>query len=102
MQRDRLYPQTQYEWDLESVDEYGDIIDHNWFDNCPGTPTESNVELVLIKDIAYGYPGDPDSYDMEERTWAYVVNGFLPDYFQDGSKVPARFHTELFNKEGQS
>ena len=86
---------TAYEWDIELVDkEYGDILDHDHSDKCPGIPTlETEVvfeRLVLVKDVYR-------QWDLSDRSWAYVEDGKLPEYF-DGdsrSKVPKRFHAEL-------
>ena len=88
---------VSYEWDLEEVDEYGDIVDHHWCDKCPGLPTEPNLELVLIRDVHRGLAGDDFnmSADLEHRSWAYVRDGKLPEFFDDGEKVPKRFHAEL-------
>jgi len=96
----RLTRRTAYEWDLEQMDEHGDIIDHSFQDKCPTEPLpeDNSVALVLVKSEAEGYPDDEASYHMDHRTWAYVtVDGRLPETFDDGSKVPVRFHKE-FNK----
>jgi len=92
---ERLVNQTCYEWDYESVDEHGDIIDHNFFDEFPGLPAEPNVQLVLVRNVARGYKSDPLSFDLEERSWAYVVDGKLPVEFDDGYPVPKRFFKHL-------
>jgi hypothetical protein len=88
---------VSYEWDYESFDEYGDIIDHDWRAECPGLPTEPNINLVLIRDVHRGLPGDDFnmSADLESRSWAYVKDGQLPDEFDCGTKVPQRFHKEF-------
>lgn len=107
---------TKYEWDFETVcKEYGDILDHNHSDECLGLPgvsltalvklflalresphwdTEKEFDrLVLVKNVYR-------NWDLVERTWAYVEDGKLPEYFsnssdQEESKVPKRFHKEL-------
>jgi hypothetical protein len=88
----REVTRTEYEWDHESYDEFGDIIDHDFSDKYPGIPTEDNVELVLVKNVARGLAGEEYSFMLDDRAWAYVVDGALPEQFTDGSKVPVRFH----------
>ena len=91
MSYERIVNKTDYEWDFESLDEHGDIIDHDFNETFPGLPTDANVNLVLVKSIAEGYNSDPASFDCKDRTWAYVKDGVLPAQFDDGSPVPKRF-----------
>jgi hypothetical protein len=88
---------VSYEWDYESVDEHGDILDHDWRDPCPGLPTEPNIELVLIRDVHEGLSGDDfnDSADLVHRSWAYVVDGVLPAEFDDGERVPKKLRADF-------
>jgi len=96
---------TIYEWDVELVDEYEDVLDHDFSEKCPGIPTQKTFRgeegeyemLVLVKNVYR-------QWDLSDRTWAYVKEGKLPEYFSDAwqreaSKVPKRFHKELFKKE---
>ncbi len=92
---ERLVTQTRYEWDFESFDEYGDIVDHDFHDNFPGLPTEEGVNLVLVRDVGEGYNSDPLSFHMVDRTWAYVVDGKLPTGFDDGTPIPKRFYKHV-------
>jgi hypothetical protein len=39
--------------------------------------------------------GREDSFFIEDRTWAYIDNGKLPEEFEDGTRVPVRFHAEV-------
>ena len=84
-----------YEWDLETSDEYGDIIDHLHSDKCPGLPTDENVQLVLVRDTGTGWSDNPDHFEQDDRSWAYVKDGALPVEFDSGDIVPKRFHEEL-------
>lgn len=88
-----------YEWDLELSDG-NEVLDHSHFDTCPGLPTEKNVSLVLIRDVweCDEKTGEPD--DLEDRSWAYIKDGKLPKTFDDGFKVPQRFHKELEKANG--
>ena len=89
---------TVYEWDFETVcKEFGDILDHNHSDKLLGLPTHDTEtefdRLVLVKDVYR-------QWDLVDRTWAYVKDGKLPEYFsnssyQEESKVPKRFHIEI-------
>jgi hypothetical protein len=93
-----------YEWDCETVankehPDYGedDVIDHahgesfkdvrNWSSQWPPGDGERH-ELVLVRD------------DDDGRTWAYLHNGKLPEFFIDAygvdrTRVPKRFHAEV-------
>jgi hypothetical protein len=86
---------VDYEWDLESLDEYGDIIDHRHSDTFPGVPTEDNIALVLIRDVGVGISGEEHSFTLDDRAWAYVVDGKLPAQFDNGVNVPKRFFKEM-------
>lgn len=81
---------VRYEWDIETLDEYGDIIDHDFkehYTDLLGVIIKSNQVLVLIRD----YYKEGSIY----RQWAYVENNKLPDTFTEGAKVPHKFHKEL-------
>ena len=87
-----------YEWDRETIDEHGDIVDHNHADKLSDIINDEGV-LVLVRDECC-----PESGSVEDRQWAYVSNGKLPEYFAyagiDGPeytqvRVPKRFHQEL-------
>ena len=93
---------TYYEWDNELTRKHGEdfeIIDHDHSDICLGLPDSTPNEygefqvLVLVRNVVR-------NWDLSDRTWAYVKNGQLPEFFQDAwqrddSKVPQRFHKEL-------
>lgn len=82
---------TIYEWDYETVNKDGDIIDHNHADKLTEFSEVCKTDtLVLVRD------------SDNERAWAYVENGKLPEFFSDAyqrptTKVPKRFHKELAN-----
>lgn len=86
---------TTYEWDYETVDENGDIVDHNHADQLSKfTDGDKTNTLVLVRDV------ESENNGLEDRTWAYVKDGKLPEYFSDARgalvyKVPQRFHAEL-------
>jgi hypothetical protein len=87
-----------YEWCYETIDENGDIIDNDHEDKLTDFNENRKTEqLCLVQNI-----GD-DNNGLEDRNWAYVENGKLPQFFSDamgkfiGYKVPKRFHKELSN-----
>lgn len=86
-----------YEWDIETTDRDGDIIDHNHADRLRDLPTPSSKyeTLVLVRTTEDG-----------ARMWAYVDDSrMLPRFFSvpgpDGHyhetaiSVPQRFHREI-------
>lgn len=87
--------QIRYEWDYETWDDNNDIIDHYHADKLADfKPDDVTAHLCLIRDAGNEING------MEERTWAYVKDGQLPEYFSDAfgalvHLVPKRFHKEL-------
>lgn len=84
-----------YEWDYETLDENGDIMEHDHADRLSDfSESQKTDTLVLVMDEGKENSG------IESRSWAYVKDGKLPDFFSDAfqrpvSKVPERFHKEL-------
>ena len=84
------------EWDNETVDRYGDVIDHHHGDTLeylepPRKVPDARgytIELVLVRDEWNEWVG------LVHRSWAYVEDGFLETEFTYGAKVPKRFHAE--------
>ena len=80
---------VQYEWTLETLEDE-DIIDCDFSDK-PFANVGSDQRLGLVRDEWNDIEG------LVFRLWAYVVDGRLPDYFEDatgqvtGYKVPKRF-----------
>lgn len=80
-----------YEWDIETIDEYGDVLDHDHSDKRPTRPLEANEKLCLVRDTGNDLDG------LLDRQWAYVdARGNLPSHFsmscqQQGARVPKRF-----------
>jgi hypothetical protein len=92
-----------YEWDCETqttqeTDEHeaGEVIDHRHGESyaqvaafaAETAPPGTQYALVLVRD------------DDAGRSWAYVENGKLPEFFHDadgaqGARVPKRFHAEV-------
>ena len=81
-----------YEWDIETVDEHGDIQDHHHSDVCFDLikyPLKESERLVLVRDLG----NDEDG--LQDRQWAYVDHTGLPEFFDGGAKVPQRLHKEI-------
>ena len=85
-----------FEWKLELMDEYGDIEDTMHFSDdelkdaleafIKMAPEHYAAEIVLVRDV-----GD-DLDGITDRQHAYLKDGTLPNVFEYGTKVPARFH----------
>ena len=81
-----------YEWSIETIDDSGDIIDNDFDDTMADLlrrhPLGSSERLVLVLSIGSILDG------VEDRGWAYIADGKLPEFFDNGIKVPKRFHME--------
>ena len=91
-----------YEWCYETTDENGDIIENDHSDKLADfSDNRKTDQLCLIRN-----EGD-EINGIEDRFWAYVKNGKLPELFSGALgetvniKVPKRFHNELksYNNE---
>ena len=78
---------TFYEWVVEYLDEYGDVVDHDFCgEKFPGFPSDSNAVLVLVRDQY-----KPNSGDLMERGWAYFRSDAESINFDSGHPIPKRF-----------
>ena len=88
-----------YEWDVETTDEHGDVTDHRHSDritnDCIGAALDTSgaTRLVLVRDKHTARGG-------LDRSWAYVADGKLPEFFGNAygdpeTKVPQRYHKAL-------
>ncbi len=94
-----------YEWVIETLDAAGEIDDVNHADTFPGFP-DSDTHIGLVRDERNTFDGD-----LENRSWAYIKDGKLPEYFTQPSpvegqeikvaRVPAKFHhaVEMFARK---
>lgn len=84
---------TTYEWSIELLEE-GDIVDSDFSETINGLPgnmldLEPNHQVCLVKNIG------SETETIVERGWAYIKDGVLPEDFDNGDRVPARFHREI-------
>lgn len=85
---------TTYEWKVEFADEYGDIQDYWHFSESEfdlatikaNEPNEYTAQIALVREVG----NDEDG--LTDRQHAYVEDGKLPDCFEYGAKIPARFY----------
>lgn len=86
-----------YEWVFEEYDEYGDIIDplfaYTLAEALKNEPENINhiIGIALVRN-----EGD-DIDGLQVREYAYIKNGQLPIEFDDGYKIPKKFHKEVKN-----
>ena len=84
-----------YEWVFEETDEYGDIVDPMFGDTFKEVSQlkpedkSNDVHIALIR-----FEGDEDNGE-DCREYAYIKDGKLPVEFDDGYRVPKRFHAEV-------
>lgn len=86
-----------YEWTIETIDEYGDVIENDFAEKLSSFDKDEikGKDLGLVRNEGNEIDG------LEDRYWAYVKDDKLPEYFEDGAgyhiaiKVPQRFHKEL-------
>lgn len=89
---------TFYEWTI-TVSEDGDYaIDHDRCEKLSGFAVGDLVSAVAQKGAELALVCEVVNSDdeIDDRFYAYVENGKLPQKFDDcGRQVPVRFHKEL-------
>jgi len=88
---DGMWTKVNYDWDVESYEECGDIEDHHFYTRLSDIrgPIAINENLVLVRDIWC------EDGDLLDRAYAYVEDGELSEDFDNGVRVPKRFHKEF-------
>lgn len=93
---------TFYEWTVEQVDSFGDIIETSGVPKLAEAMRHApdpedlaalnctHFDLVLVRDVFNAEDGD-----LEDRQWAYVQDGELPEEFDGGTRVPAQYRKEF-------
>lgn len=103
---------VRYEWDIEEVDDLGEIVDHNFrskltdFGDDLRAVDGARFRLVLVRDSINQFG------DLKSRAWAYASGyfgsfNFTPEFFVDSTgsginKVPRRFLDELAKANGNN
>lgn len=83
-----------YEWTLETL-EGEDVVDSDFSDSLSFDKDQlPGKDLGLVRNVGNEAQG------ITDRSWAYVKDGALPEYFTDSAgariaKVPERFIKEL-------
>lgn len=84
-----------YEWTLEVITE-GDIVDNDFSDAL-----SFNKDDLVGNDLGLVRNEGNEVAGIEDRHWAYVKDGKLPEYFTNAEgqsvsiKVPIKYHNEL-------
>lgn len=89
---------THYEWVVEEIDENDDVIDPMFSDTFKDAIVDANAIIVspennvFIGLVRYVFESDGN---LAVREYAYIKNGILPTEFDDGHRIPNRFHDEI-------
>ena len=88
--------QTEHEWRVNYRDEFGDIEDIDFFDTYVAAlkrlradADQGATDIELTKTV-----GDEDE-GIHYRDYATVIDGKLPEYFDEGDKVNKAHHAEV-------
>jgi hypothetical protein len=93
--------QVAYEWVVETTtdDDFNDVEDCDFWDTAADCLRVMETEAP--EGHFYGFAlvrnryNPLDECDLQDRQYAYVENGALPDEFEDGAAIPARYRDEL-------
>ena len=89
-----------YEWTLEILDDYDDIVDVHFFETLCNLLIfkqdidDVNCDVGIVKHLGN------DADGIVDREYAYINRGKLPEKFDGGYSVPKRFKKE-FEKNWQ-
>lgn len=90
---------VHYEWIVEQIDEHsGDIEDVESFE-CYSDAVETAAHWAVAGDIPRLIDIGLVRTSEEERTWAYVSCGMLPEHLETSNGTPAGKVPKRFNKE---
>ena len=97
---------TSYEWAIEAIDGYGDILSVDHADTYAEAAAKQRAAIAAPRDeqvdvevcLVYNLWDDYDG-DLETRQWAYVVDGVLPTLFDGGKRVPKRFIDQVAKEQ---
>jgi len=95
---------TYYEWIVETVEDLGDnevdVIGTCAWDTYEEARKDAEALMAQGKRIEIGLTRNVgDEVDgLQDRQWAYLEDGQLPQNFDGGARVPQRFHRECQEK----
>jgi len=85
-----------YEWTLEILDDYGDIVDVHFFETLrdlliskQDIDDDVNCDVGIVKHLGN------DADGIVDREYAYIEHGKLPEKFDGGYNMPKRFKKEF-------
>lgn len=92
--------EIRYEWTVEFIDEHGDIVDSEFWDTYEQAMSHAIPDAGCTVDIGVVRDRSTDEEGQVCRSWAYLEDGKLPEYFENAygrqiAKVPAKFHNEV-------
>jgi len=84
----------RYEWIVETMDGK-DVQDVTHFDTFAEALASYSLgmEIALVRDVI------ASDENLQDRQWAYMGNGRLPEVFDRGTRVPKRFKKEVSRAE---
>lgn len=86
-----------YEWNIETVDAYDDIVDNDFADKLATLNPEDLDSMHRLCCVRDEYT---DTEGVQDRQWCYPTDDGLPEFFQDayqqnGAKVPQKIRREF-------
>ena len=84
---------VSYEWVAEETDEHGDIIEP-WFGESLHEVLYCTMDSQFKVRVALVRNEGNDEDGLQDRQYAYVVNGLL-EPFDGGAMIPKRFFKEV-------
>ena len=89
---------VSYEWVAEPVDQHGDIIDPIFGDtfNDVRDVDAADFENAVAVNIALVRNVGNDDQGLQDRQYAYLTGGILPNEFNEGADVPVRFIRQIY------
>ena len=87
---------TEYEWAIEWTDENEEIMDVYHADRVADlstTPQDGVERCKAILCLIWSIGNDLDG--LQDKSYAYPINGKLPNEFENGKSIPSRFQKEL-------
>ena len=82
-----------YEFVIEEKDSSGDIVNLLFYNELKyfyaNQPQNKNYDIALVRTTGN------DNEGVKNKSYAYLSDGILPNYFDDGIAVPQKYLQEL-------